>query len=225
MGALHYGFCPIIIIRIRTAADLLHSPFSIVIPHIGLISAVKICIIFRGHIAAAAPVFIANAKVVHLPRLFASVFAAQVGHGRYPVKGHVLYPFRHFLHSAAAHVAIDIGLTAKLLTKLHEFMGTKAVVLQDAAPVGVDHFFAAFFGANAVLPVIFVSKASARPAEYRDFHIPKSLNNIVSHTIFVGNFRIFPYIKSLVNTSAKVLGKVTIDVFTDPAQHLIFVNE
>ena len=99
-----------------------------------------------------------------------AVFFSLIRHGGYAVKGDVFHPFGHFLYGAASHVAVHIGLTAELSAQLEKFVGTEAVVLYHAAPVGVDHLFSAFLRPDAVHPVVFVRKAAARPAQDGDLH-------------------------------------------------------
>lgn len=102
--------------------------------HIGLISAVQVSIIFRCHVSAAAPVFVADAKIVHLPRLLVSVFLPQICHWRNAFKGHIFYPFGHFLYGSASDVAVDIGFAAQLAAQLKKFVRTEAVVLRQRRP-------------------------------------------------------------------------------------------
>ena len=66
----------------------------------------------RIHVASAAPVFIAHAEIIYRPRLFVSVFGSQVCHRGYTLKGHVFYPFGHFLYSSASHIAVDVCFAA-----------------------------------------------------------------------------------------------------------------
>jgi len=72
--------CPSKISCIRSTADLLDRSTVIVVTYIGLVSAVKIAVIFRCHVAAAAPVFITHTKVVHLPRLLMPILFTQLCH-------------------------------------------------------------------------------------------------------------------------------------------------
>ncbi|MNP72736.1 hypothetical protein D3C76_1693450 [compost metagenome] len=61
-------------------------------------------------------------------------------------------------------------------------MRAKVVVLHDTAPVCIDHAFALFPRADAVLPVILIGKTAARPAKHRDAEVAQSLQNIVPDT-------------------------------------------
>ena len=53
---------------------------------------------------------------------------------------------------------------------MHKFVRAEMVVLDHAAPVGIDHPLARFPRADAVLPMIFIGKAAARPAQDRDLN-------------------------------------------------------
>ena len=167
-SGLHHFFCPFIIVHIGSAGDLFDRFVSGIVPHICLVSAVHISIKIRIHVAAAAPVFIAHAEIIYRPRLFVSVFGSQVCHRGYTLKGHVFYPFGHFLYSSASHIAVDVCFAAQLTAQFKEFVCSEAVVFYDTAPVGVDDFLSSFFRSDTVFPVVFVSEASARPAKYRD---------------------------------------------------------
>ncbi|MNI73253.1 hypothetical protein D3C73_1292470 [compost metagenome] len=88
----HDYFRPVVIIHIGPAGDLV-DPVVAIVSDIGLITPVQICIIFRAHIAAAAPVLIADAKIFQRPRLLPPVLPPPGCHRRFAVKGHVLDPF------------------------------------------------------------------------------------------------------------------------------------
>src|SRR5699024_5507191 len=110
-------------------SDFVNRSVLMVLSHIGLIPSVKIRVILRSHIASAAPVFISHAEIIQPPGLFMAVFFSLIRHGGYAVKSDVFHPFGHFLYGAASHVAVHIGLTAKLSAQLEKFVGTEAVVL------------------------------------------------------------------------------------------------
>ena len=99
-----------------------------ILTHIGLISAVKIRVIFRRHVTAAAPVFIAYAEEINLPGLLMAVLLSQIRHRGYAFKSNILHPFGHFLNRTAAHIAVYIGFAAQLLTQFKKLMGSEAVV-------------------------------------------------------------------------------------------------
>ena len=110
-----------------------------IILHERVVAAEIVGVKLRRHVAAAAPAFVADGEIGHLPRLFAAVLPAQIGHRRIRVGGHVLDPLHHLLDRAAADVAADVGLGADLLAEIHELVRAEMVVLHHAAPVRVDH--------------------------------------------------------------------------------------
>ena len=94
-------------------------------------------------------------------------------------------------------------------------MGTKGVVLHYAAPVSIDHALAVFLGANSILPMIFIGKAPARPAKYRQLNIFQGFHYIGTYAIDIGNGGIFTYKYTIVNTTAQMFGKIAIQVTAD----------
>ena len=132
---LHHLFRPLVIIHVRSAADLCDRVISSIVSHICLVSAVLICIMLRAHISAASPVLIADTEVIDLPRLLMTVLLAQVCHRGYAVERNVLYPLAHLTNRTASEVAVDIGLATKLTAQFKELVCSEAVVLDNAAPV------------------------------------------------------------------------------------------
>ncbi|MOA13263.1 hypothetical protein D3C78_1333070 [compost metagenome] len=110
----HHNFHPAIVVYVRPACDFMDFVLAIV-AHIGLVSSILIRIVFRTHIAAAAPVLVPDAKIFYLPRLLSAVCLAQISHRRNAVEGHIFHPLRHFLYRAAAYVAGDIRLALQHL--------------------------------------------------------------------------------------------------------------
>ena len=196
----------------------------IIISHIGLVSAVQIAIVGWGHIAAASPVFVTDTEVIHLPGFLSAVFSTQVCHRRYPVESHVLYPLGHLLYGTASHIAIDVGLTTDLFTQFEELMGTEAVVLGHTTPMSVDHFLAVLLRSDTVFPVVFIRETTAGPAKHRKFHLLERCHYIVTHTIGIGNLGILSHIQSFIDTSAQMLGKVTVEFRVDMSLLVFFVN-
>ena len=102
-----------------------------------------------------------------------------------------------FLYRAASHISVYIGFAAQLFTEFKEFVGSEAVVFHNAAPMGVDHFFPVFLGADAVFPVIFIRKAAARPAQHGNLHFLQRLHHIcpcllyTSHLVSASKRRIW----------------------------------
>ncbi len=113
-SSLQHFVRPVVVPGIGTTGNLVDGFAGIVIAHIGLVPAVQVAVVLRPHIAATAPVLIAHTEVIHPPGRFMAVGLAQICHGGDPFKGHILHPLAHLLDSAASHVAVDIGLAAKL---------------------------------------------------------------------------------------------------------------
>ncbi|GEM_PF-2250547 len=109
-----------------------------------------------GVVAAAAPVFVADADVFDFPGFFAAVLLAKIGHLAVAVKGQVFHPIHQFFRRTGTDVAGDIGLAAEQFAQIHELMRPEGVILDDHAPVGVDNARTFFARADAVLPVVFI---------------------------------------------------------------------
>ncbi len=116
---------------------------------------------------------------------------------------------------AAADVARDVGLGAQLVHEIHEFVGAEVVVLDDAAPVGVDHRGALLARADAVLPVVLVGEAPARPAQHGCLDPPKRRDHVVADATGVRDRRLGPHPDAFVDAPAEVLGEVAVDVAVD----------
>src|SRR3546814_14345756 len=84
-----------------------------------------------------------------------------------------LFPYPTLFRSTA-DIRRNISARAQPFGESHEFMRAEAVVLVHAAPVGVDLDRAVFLRADAVAPVIFVGKASARPADRKSTRLNSS---------------------------------------------------
>ncbi|MNJ41652.1 hypothetical protein D3C77_365810 [compost metagenome] len=143
----------------------------VIVTHVRLVTAIEIRIVFRAHVSAAAPVLVADAEVGYLPRLLLSVGLTQLGHRRHTAKSQILHPFGHLLDSTATHISIDIRLTSEHITQHHELMRAEMVILNHTAPVRVDHSFAFFPRADSILPMIFIGKTAARPAEHGNVNL------------------------------------------------------
>ncbi len=92
IAGFEHLLCPERVIYIGTAADFKDVLVLFIIPHKGLISAIKIGVIFWCHVAAAAPILISHAKVINLPGLLMAVLFAKLRHRGDTVEGHVLHP-------------------------------------------------------------------------------------------------------------------------------------
>ena len=217
-GVLHQDLGPVVVrvahVRARAAGDLEDLLFAVLLD-VALVAAVEVRVVLRPHVAAAAPVLVAHAEVVDLPGLGVAVLPAQLGHGGVAAGGHVLDPLGHLLHGAGADVAVDVGLAADLAAELEEFVRAEAVVLHDVAPVRVDDALAVGLGADAFLPVVFVGKAAARPAQNRELDVPERLDHVRAHAVDVRDGAVLAHVEPLVDAAAQVLREVAVDLRLD----------
>ena len=104
-------------------------------------------------------------------------------------------------------------------------MGSETVVFYDASPVCVDHFWTFLIWSDAVLPVILIGKAAARPSEDRDPKIFQCPSNVIPEAVSIGYRRIFSDPYSAVNAPAQMLGEMSINVLVDDTGRNISVDE
>ena len=221
---LHHDLCPMQIASARTAGD----PIELIAGKIlaeALVTPINICIILRAHIAAAAPVFVADAEIFQLPGFILSVLTPQICHWRYAVKGDIFHPFRELLYGPAADIARDIGLASDQLAKLHEFMRAECIILGNAAPVRIDHFPAHCRLTDTVLPMIFICKAAARPPQNRHSDLTKSLNDILPDTADIRDRRIGADIDALIDAASEMLCKMAVYFRLDMAGAICCIDE
>ena len=98
-ACIQNSLCPMIIIHVRTTANLCYWLVSIVVSNVCLITSILICIVLRSHISAATPVFITNSKIVNYPWLLMTVLFSEISHWRNTVECHIFHPFAHFANS------------------------------------------------------------------------------------------------------------------------------
>ena len=182
---LHHRFRPMQIIFPRPASYL-EQTVSVIVTTISLVAAIQVGIIFRTHVTAASPTFIAHTDVFHTPRLLATVLLAQLGH-RAVLGRHVFHPLRRLLHRAAPHIHGHIRLALQQLAQVQEFMCTETVVLHGATPVVVHHTRTILFGADTVHPMIFIGKTTSRPTQHGYLQVLQGLKHIVPVTARIGN--------------------------------------
>ncbi len=91
-------------------------------------------------------------------------------------------------------------------------MCAEAIIFNYSTPVSVDHFRALHTRANTIAPVVLIGKAAAGPAQVRYFNAFEGVNNIQPDAVLLLHRQIFIYPKATVNTMAKVLGKVAVNV-------------
>ncbi|MNJ62294.1 hypothetical protein D3C77_581310 [compost metagenome] len=96
----------------------------------------------------------------------------------------------------------------------------------------VDHAFAAFPRPDAVLPMILIGKAAPRPTQHGNFDLLQRRQNIIANSFRIRDRGVLANPNSLVNTSAQMFRKMTINVFIDFSfanvrvdDHIIFQND
>ena len=103
-------------------------------------------------------------------------------------------------------------------------MCAERVVFDNAAPVCVYHALAVFFWPDAVLPVVFVCKAAARPAQVRNVNVLECLYYGLVVSVYVWNLRVFAYTEAAVDTAAQMLGKMPVYVGADGLLFVLCVD-
>ena len=91
-------------------------------------------------------------------------------------------------------------------------MGAEGVVLYGSSPVGVDHLGPLGDGSYSVPPVIFIGKATSRPAEYRHLQFADGLDKILPVTVYVGDRGILADPDAIVDTSSQMFGKLAVNL-------------
>src|SRR5690348_2964412 len=94
------------------------------------------------------------------------------------VGGQIFEPVSGFARSAGADVDREKRIGADLVQKIHVFMGPEGVRLDHAAPVWIEGLSP--LSSDAVAPVVFVGKASARIADVRDLDRSEGVDDIAA---------------------------------------------
>ena len=188
---------------------------AIIITTIGRITAIQVCIIFRTHTASASPAFITYPKEFHFPWFFTTVLLTQFRHRATLFGSHVFHPFRHFFHTPTSYITTDIRLTTYQLTQVQKFMCSETIIFYCTSPVIIDHPGTILFRADTIHPMIFIGKTPPRPTKHRHFQVLQSLKHIITIALGIGNFRIFTYPQTSIDTSSQMLCKLSINMFTD----------
>src|SRR5690606_34814518 len=204
----HQHFGPVIIARVgarRNPERVAGKERSVL--------AVDVRIIFCGHVTPAAPGFVADTPVFHIPGFLPAVFNTPLSHGASFVDIHVLLPVDEFLYCSASDIGSQVRLGTKQLAHVKKIVRAEAVVFCHATPPAVDHGWSLVFRTHAVLPMIGICKASSRPAQVGNLELFERLYHIVAHALGMRDGAVvFTYIKSAIDTAAKVLSKVAVDV-------------
>jgi hypothetical protein len=94
-------------------------------------------------------------------------------------------------------------------------MSAKVVVFHNAAPVGIYHIRPLFSRAYAIHPMVFIRKAAPWPTQYGDLHIFQSLDHIITKAVCIGNVRVLTHPNAFINAPAKMLRKMTVNIFVN----------
>ncbi len=103
-------------------------------------------------------------------------------------------------------------------------MGTKRVVFDHSAPVGIDHFGPACSGSDTVFPVVLIGKATSGPTQVGYLNLFESRNYVVAITIGVGDRRFRTHPDATVNTITQMFSKMSVNVFADLSTRLVGVD-
>src|ERR1035441_6169290 len=174
-------------------------------------------ILVARHIAAAAPILIADAPIFHVEGLGRSVGGAFVGERAALGVVAVFHPIAEVLRGAGTNVAGQVRLRANQAAELDELVGAKAVVLGVHAPVEVDVVGPLGGGADAVAPVIIVGEAAAGPAQHGDESL-EIIHGLLPMAVDIGDFRILAYPEAAVNAASQVLGELSVEFGADGAR-------
>ena len=155
----------------------------------------------------------------------AAVFLSQVGHGADAIEGDVFHPLLHLAHGAAADIAADVRFAAELLAQVHELVRAEVVVLGHAAPVRVDHRRAVRVRADAVHPVIFVSKTTARPTQHGNFDLAQRGDDVFADAARVGDRAVLADPDAVIDAAAQVLREMAVNVAVDRLFALVGMDD
>ena len=172
-----------------------------------------------GHLAAASPVLVAHAPVLHIERLRGAIGGAQVGKGAALGVIAVFHPVAHFFRRAAADVGAEVGLRLNQPAQTDELMGAEGVVLNVVPPGDIDRLGPPGHGTDAVAPVVIVGETAARPAQYG--HQPlQVLHRLPAIAVDIGNRRVLAHPQTAVDTRAQMLGELAVQFRADEANLL-----
>jgi hypothetical protein len=128
-------------------------------------------------------------------------------------RGHVLQPFGRFPRSPRTHIDGDVRVSTDLIDEIHELVRAESVGLDHAAPVGVQRYGS--LSTDAVPPMVFVGKATARPADVGNLDRLKSSHNVIANAACVRDRGIRANPDSVVNPMAEMLGELSENVAVD----------
>jgi hypothetical protein len=215
-GALHQRLGPLVVVPVRAAGDAGDAVGPVVVFDERVVAAIIVGVELRGHVAAAAPALVADGDVFHLPGLVAAVGAAEVGHGRAGVGGHVFDPLHRLLHGAAADVDADVGLACRACSQRSRNSCVPKWLFSTTPPQCVLIIDGPFLArADAVLPVVLVGEAAARPAQLGNVELLQRGDHVVAVCRGCWGWANLADPDALVDAAAEVLGELAVDVAVD----------
>ena len=182
----------------------------------GGVAAVLVGVVLGAHVAAAAPVLVADAEVRHLPRLA----RGRSGAAGWPSASRRRRSCTRPTPSspAACRCRRCRGCTARrraARTRSRNSCVPKWL-FSTTPPQCVLIIVGRFSrGPMPSLPVVLVGEAAARPAEDGDVELLQRRDDVVADAARVGDRRVLADPDALVDAAAEVLGEVAVDVPVD----------
>ena len=99
------------------------------------------------------------------------------------------------------------------------------VVFHHAAPGRVDHGGPLVARPDAVLPVVFIGKTAARPAQHRHLDFLQRGDHVIADAAGVGDRAVFAHPDAAINAMAEMLGKLPVDIAIDDRPRLIGLDD
>ena len=176
-----------------------------------------------AHVAAAAPVLVADAPVAHAKGRFMAVCGALVGQRGF-MRGRVavFHPVADVQRGQRGHVGRDVGLCAHLIAEIHKLVRAHLIALHAPVPVvpPVDAPRPLLARANAVAPVVCLGKAAARPAHDAGIDLLKAVHKRLAPSAHIFDRAVLAHPQPVVKHAADMLGKVAVYVRADRAAGL-----
>ena len=211
-GLTHHHLGPVVIVGVGPGRDAERTRRVVERTQELRESAILIGVELRAHRATASPALVADAEAAHVVRRSVTVHLPLVRDRAAAGVIHVLPPLGHLARRPSPHVANDERFGADAPNELEVLLGPETVVFDDIAPDGVDHVWPPTGGANAVAPVVVVSKAAAGPPHVRHLDSSERFDDVVAQVPLAG-----PFFRpnALVDAVSEMFGELTVDVTTD----------
>ena len=73
--------------------------------------------------------------------------------------------------------------------------------------------------------MVFIGKASARPAQHRNFEFLQRFHHIGAHTVHVRDIGLFPNVNPLINAATQMLGKMSVNLRFNVPLHIVIIDK